>query len=295
MGTTTSAGFAALAYYHTMSLNNVHRCPLASMLTQHPLNCPDFRVQHGYGQLDTQECVECTSIIKRNPPAQMRQPPMRAAMSVEAGRYHDEPLPPGPNPARPAINHVHFVPGLSQYATSENTATSAPQAQPEDFLRTTGNRRSHVRGRVDVADLGDAQATDNQPSNAPGRVGMAKLGEVIRPRQSRRLSRQQAQGNLSSLAVTALATPSVRPRSASRNRVRNPEPSSYPDPSRYAEPSLATMTLDLLDEAHEANWVLTLENEQLKKEITDLKTVNLNLKNWVAMNGPRFRKEAREE
>lgn len=185
-------GFAAVANYLTMSHNDVRRCPAASMPSQHPLNCSNFRIQHGY-EPNTHDCVACTNIIRRFPPDQIRRPPVQ--VSFEAGRYYDGPLPTRPDTAQRATNNNNrFVPGLSRWApTYAEVAASAPQAQQDDLIHPIVN----------------------QPDHAPGPVDMTNVGGVIPPRQNHPLTRQHTQANR-----FTPPTPPLRPRSASRNRTR---------------------------------------------------------------------------
>lgn len=246
MGTSGGTGFAAIAHYQTMSLNNVRRCPAAFMPSQHPLNCPNFRIQHGSG-LSAQDCAACTHIVKSFPPHQMRQPPVQVSMPIEGDRYHDEPLPAGLNTAQRESRNVSFVPGLSQQTPSAQAEASAPQTQPDKLV--------HIN--------------NNQPNHAPGRVSITNLGEVIRPR--RRMTRDHTSGG----NLSTSPTPPVRQRSASRNRHRSPDDSMT---------TIAQLNSRFLDRAEKANRDLTRENEQLKRENELLKMENSNLKRWVAMN-----------
>jgi hypothetical protein len=227
-------GFAAVANYLTMSHNDVRRCPAASMPSQHPLNCLNFRIQHGY-EPNTHDCATCTNIIMRFPPDQIRQPPVQA--SFEAGRYYDGPLPTRPDTAQRATNNNNpFVPGLSRWApTYAEAAAPAPPVQQDDLVHPI----------------------DNQPYHAPGPVDMANLGGVIRPRQNHRLNRQQTQANL-----FTPPTPPVRLRSTSRNRIRTDDPTA-PIATQLLEESLEANSVLIRE-----NEQLKSENANLLRWMT---------------------------
>ena len=255
--------FLTQQYAWMVNHNNMRRCP-GILPTQNPVNCVDFRVQHGSSPYNF-DCAACTNGIKSNPPPpfHMRQVPVQSSPYLgppDQGPYYDGPPPSRTNTEQRASNPP-FIPGLSSWASSHTEAsrptTQAPQEGPSFHPDQT-----------------------NRVNPAPGGINMSPLRSGIRsPRTYHTFPRQAQTSHFTQptnyqtypqQAQTSYFNPpaqSARPRSASRHRNRCDDPTE--DLKR------------LLDDALEYNSVLTKENENLKKE-------NANLRRRIEQNEPRY-------
>jgi hypothetical protein len=227
--------FLTPQYAWMVNHNNMRPCP-AILPTQSPVNCVDFRVQHGSSPYKF-DCAACTNGIKSNPPPPFhtRQVPVQSSPylgSPDQGPYHDRPPPPRTNTEQHASNPP-CIPGLSSWATSHAEGSRPTPQTPQEGPSSHPNQTNRV-------------------NPAPGGFNMSPLRSAVRSPRNYHTIPQQAQTSYFNPPA-----PPVRPRSASRHRNR------YDDPTEDLK--------RLLDDALEYNSVLTKENEKLKQENANLR------------------------